>query len=356
MINPFNPTFGDVPPIFLDKNKQVNDLVKLIKESQFSRSFFVTGVRGSGKTAYLTQLAKQFKQDDNCYYVDLLNRNGILTSLAHKLDHQVHSKANRLFNSINSLSLGGVSVSREIEVPEVDEILEDLMSEIKQQGKFVVVTIDEVTNSKAIQDFAQVYNSLKRAEYPIYVVMTGLPDFILDIQNEDKLTFLLRSEKIVMMSLNAADMVNTYQKVFACSLTVANKMAQMTKGYSYGFQLLGWLYFEELNGREPTIEVLNEVKVQYQLKLFENAYQKILMGLSENDRQYLINVNDHCKFSDVVAKMKKTKGYVSQYRRRALERQLITPSGHGYVDYTLPFFGEYLKQTQNPDSVYYLGY
>ncbi|WEV39949.1 ATP-binding protein [Lactobacillus sp. ESL0681] len=355
MINPFNPTFGDVPNIFLDKNKQVRELVSLIKQSQFARSFFITGVRGSGKTAFLTQLAKKFQQDDQCYYIDLLNRDGILTSLAHKLDHQVHSQTNRAFRNINSFSFGSVSISREVEIPEVDEILDDLLKTVTQQGKYVVVTIDEVTNSKAIQNFAQVFSSLKRAGYPLYVIMTGLPDIVLDIQNESKLTFLLRSEKLVMSELRVTEMITTYQKELTCSLAVAEKMAQITKGYSYAFQLLGWLCFEKHNSNFTAAE-LRLIIPQYQLQLFENAYQKIFMGLSENDRQYLLSVNDHQKFNDVVAKMHKSKGYVSQYRRRALERQLITVAGHGYVDYTLPYFGEYLKQTQNPDSVFYLGY
>lgn len=50
--NPFNPTFGDVPNIFLDKQKQVDEL---IQTSDFARSFFITGVRGSGKTSFLTK-------------------------------------------------------------------------------------------------------------------------------------------------------------------------------------------------------------------------------------------------------------------------------------------------------------
>ena len=47
-LNPFNPTFSDVPDIFLDRQKQVDDLIQTIKESTFARSFFVTGIRSSG--------------------------------------------------------------------------------------------------------------------------------------------------------------------------------------------------------------------------------------------------------------------------------------------------------------------
>ena len=74
--------------------------------------------------------------------------------------------------------------------------------------------------------------------------MTGLPELVLNIQNNKKLTFLLRSEKIVMTPLNNAAMVQTYQKVFDCPIEIAIKMAHLTAGYSYAFQLLGYLTFE----------------------------------------------------------------------------------------------------------------
>lgn len=35
MNNPFNPTFGDVPQIFLDTDSRINDLIKTIKNSSF---------------------------------------------------------------------------------------------------------------------------------------------------------------------------------------------------------------------------------------------------------------------------------------------------------------------------------
>lgn len=52
IIYPLNPTFGDVPKIFLDTDTRINDLISKIKTSDFARSFFITGVRGSGKTVF----------------------------------------------------------------------------------------------------------------------------------------------------------------------------------------------------------------------------------------------------------------------------------------------------------------
>lgn len=356
MTNPFNPTFGDVPTLFLDKNRQVDKLIKLIQESSFARSFFITGVRGSGKTAFLTRVSQQFQKDPNCYLVDLLNKGGILTSLARQLYGLSKPRVTQLFASIKSLSIGGVSISRDSEAPNVDQMLDQLMQHIADQQRYVVVTIDEVTNSKPIRNFAQVFSTLKRKGYPIFVLMTGLPDLVLDIQNDDKLTFLLRSEKINMTPLSIADISMTYQQVFKCSFTVAEKLAKMTGGYSYAFQLLGYLLFNQLDGQPLTKQAITQISPAFHSLLFENAYQKIFVSLSELDRQYLIAIAGHHKLAEVGKIMKKDKVFVSQYRRRAIERHLVEPSGYGYVRYTLPHFDEYIQQIQNPDSPYYLGY
>ena len=159
-----------------------------------------------------------------------------------------------------------------------------------------------------------------------------------------------------MTPLQKAEMISTYAQVFNCSTQLASKLAQATAGYSYAFQLLGYLLFEHCQGKTPTIHDYQAVFPQYQLYLFDNAYQKIFASLSEMDRRYLIAIQGNQKLQTVCEIMGKDKIYVSQYRRRAIERGLVLPSGRGFVKYTLPCFDQYVSEVQNPDSAYYLGY
>lgn len=48
----------------------------------------------------------------------------------------------------------------------------------KKNSHYVLVVIDEVDNSQPIRSFAQIFNELKRHGFPIFVLMTGLPDLI----------------------------------------------------------------------------------------------------------------------------------------------------------------------------------
>lgn len=352
--NPFNPTFGNVPPIFLDKQHVINDLIDEIRNG-YPQPFFVTGVRGSGKTSFLTRVTQILRQDPNCYCVNLINEAGILTNLAQKLYRQHGSKLSKIFDVFESVKIGAVTLSRHQEAYNVEEILTELMQSIQKQGKYVVITIDEVNDSQPIRSFAQQYNDLKREDFPIFAIMTGLPDLVLDLQNNDRLTFLLRSRKIVMQPLNNQDMENAYQDVFGNDFAVAHRMALLTKGYSYAFQLLGDIYYRYLQRNQITASLTNldNILAQYQITLFNNAYQKIFAGISDVDRKYLVTILNHPKLSDSAQAMQKSISYVSQYRKRMIDRNLVQPSTYGKVQYTLPLFDQFIKATQDPNSEFF---
>ena len=62
-MNPFNSTFGDVPKIFLDISKQINIVIKVLEElvSPYQITI-VYGLRGSGKTTFLSDISNQMSK------------------------------------------------------------------------------------------------------------------------------------------------------------------------------------------------------------------------------------------------------------------------------------------------------
>ena len=355
--NPFNPTFGDVPQIYLGRNPP-EELAELISTSKFARSFFITGVRGSGKTAFMTEVEHLLKQDSHCHCIDLINDQSLLTSFVNRLEEIGTSKFAKVFNKAKDISASGGGITFTDPSDQSNEIANHvmkLMQIIKDQHHYVVVAIDEVTNDKMIRQFAQVFNALKRQGMPIFILMTGLPGLILDVQNEDKLTFLLRSEQRVMTPLQASNIAITYRQIFNCDPAVASKMAQMVSGYSYAFQLLGYLVYQQFRQDQVvTMALLDQIKADYLALLFDNAYLKTFEELSENDQRYLVAIHGNKRLSEVAEVMGQNLSYVSQYRRRAISRHLVVPASYGRVKYVLPYFGDFIAATQNPDSMYYM--
>ena len=122
MKNPFNPTFGDVPQLFIDKGKS-EKLVELIQNSEFARSFFITGVRGSGKTSFMSKVMRDFSKDKNCYAINLINKEDMIETLCSKLTNAIQ----RVHGTIEAVSVSGISVKTSISEMSNEERLENLL-------------------------------------------------------------------------------------------------------------------------------------------------------------------------------------------------------------------------------------
>ena len=75
--------------------------------------------------------------------------------------------------------------------------------------------------------------------------MTGLYDNIHNLQNE-KHTFLYRAPKLQLRLLNIRLMAGSYSRTLGgVSAETARKIAQLTKGICFCFQVLGYYAFQE---------------------------------------------------------------------------------------------------------------
>lgn len=184
--------------------------------------------------------------------------------------------------------------------------------------------------------------------------MTGLPKNIPELQNDKTLTFLLRSCRIELPLLNRVTVQYSYSKTFASadkkiSLPVLKRMTELTNGYSYAFQLLGWFVW---NNSKANIDdgVINSCMDRYKELLYRNASAKIYEEVSQMDRRFMRTM---AEYSDAVVPMKfisdtlsKKPDYVSTYKRRLIQDSIIQVQGYGNVEFALPPFKNYVIEFQ----------
>ena len=232
--------------------------------------------------------------------------------------------------------------------------LTQALSKLKKRKRKLLLAIDEVAPTKEVVQLAALYQSMIRQGYPVAMVMTGLPNQVSELQNNAVLTFLLRSGRIELAPLNLLDVQNRYQTAFAkgerqLSTALAQRLAVLTKGYAYAFQLLGYLLWE--TGVEVLDDqVLDQVLPTYRYQLYRNAYTKIYQELSPIDRQFILamaQVNaDKVAIGQIRQALQKPSNYIANYRRRLIDDQVIRPTKYGYVTFTLPLFGDFIRENQ----------
>jgi hypothetical protein len=188
--------------------------------------------------------------------------------------------------------------------------------------------------------FASEYGRWLRADYPVYLVCTGLYENIREVSNVKNLTFFQRATTIKTEPLNAFRMAEMYKKNLAIDSKEAKAMARITEGYAYAFQKLGALYFKKKKS-----ETLENIIPDLKAELFAYSYEKVWEEMTEGDRFLagLIADKQEYKREEVLQLMGDKASNYSMYRDRLLKRGLIE-SRHGYISLSLPFFGDYIKE------------
>lgn len=341
MTNPYTLTFGKEPIQHISRVFQRNEILEAFTAKEPSQQIFIiTGVRGSGKTVLMTEISKELKRRDEWIVIELNPETDLLQSLGAKLYSEKPLK--EMFESLNiSLSLFGISaeIKPKPQIVDIETAIGKMLDYIKKKGKRLLINIDEVTNNKCIRKFASAFQIFVRQDAPVFLLMTGLYENISDLQDVNNLTFLYRAPKCALKPLNMSAVIQNYQKVIKVSENTAKEMAVMTKGYSFAFQVLGYLTFSH-NGD------YHAVIYEYRQYLEEYVYEKLWSELSQKDKEivYAIANCPSGKIKEIREFAGISTNSFNPYRDRLIKKGIINGESRGYLTFTLPFFDEFARQ------------
>lgn len=339
MSNPFTLSFGKKPAQFISRITQTNEIVENFRADVPSNQIYMlTGVRGSGKTVMMTTVSNIIAEDNNWITLELNPARDLLQSLAAKLYgipelHTLFLKAKFDFSAFGL----GVSIENAAPVTDIETAISLMLGVLKEEGKRLLITIDEATNSDNIRVFASSFQIFLRQDYPVFLLMTGLYDNLYDLQNEKSLTFLYRAPKIVLDPLNYTAVKKHYMDIFGLSVQDAEYMALLTKGYPFAFQVLGYLTWNHEGDYEAVID-------EYEQYLSEFVYDKIWSELSQKDRIVARGIAevDGGKIKDIRERLGMETNEFNPYRKRLIKKGILSGEMRGYVYFTLPLFDEYV--------------
>ncbi len=129
----------------------------------------------------------------------------------------------------------------------------------------------------------------------------------------------------------------------------AISLSKLTKGYSYAYQLLGYLMYES-NKKELDSEILKE----FDKYLREYVYEKIYYNLLYNEKIIInaVSANEEIRVSDILKITKIKKENFSQYRDKLIKKGILISVAYGKLEFILPRFKEYVKlQTEFEEDI-----
>lgn len=348
MNNPFTLIFGKEPKLLISNSSQFDSIKdSFLSDSPVKTAELITGVRGSGKTVMLTRLSKYFSALKDWIVVELNPETDMLEYLASIVYEQANMKF-RFLKKEFSFSFRGLSISLSGEKPvsNVVSLLEKMFEVIKKKGKKVLICIDDISSNRNVKTFVQQYQILIKKDYPLFLLMTGLYENVRSLQNKELLTFLYQSPSTRVGSLNRIEIADSFKKTLNVEKDVADKMAKLTNGYAFAYQVLGYVFFE--SGKT---ELDERILKEFDNRLREYVYEKIFFDLPDNE-QKIVNALadlDVGKVSEIMKAVKMKKESFSQYRDKLLKKGIISSNRWGEVSFTLPRFKEFILANREFD-------
>ena len=339
MQNPFSIMFGKEPPRMISRLSQSDLVIRTFtQESPANQIFMITGVRGAGKTVFMTNIANQFRKENHWVTVELNPAVDLLRDLASKLynDKSITELFKRAKINLSFLGIG-VGIENTEPITDMETAVTRLLESLKRQHKRLLITIDEVSNTQEMKIFASAFQILVKKDLPVFLLMTGLQENIDALQNNDILTFLHRAPKIHLSALDMGSIADSYREVFHLNVEQSRYMARITKGYPYAFQVLGYYTFENNGDYKAAVPACKQYLNEY-------VYDKIWSELSRNDRKILYHLTQ-CKdgsIAELREKMDMKPNELSPYRSRLIKKGLINGEERGYMRFVLPFFEDYV--------------
>lgn len=337
--NPYTLLFGVEPEQVISRLAQSSVIVDSFgRDHPVQQVYMITGIRGCGKTVFMTEIANRLKKNDRWIVLELNPQTDLLEGFASKLSSE--NSLAEIFHlaKINLSFLGlGVELSGVAPITNIETAITKMLEAIQKKGKRVLITIDEVSNSKNMRIFASAYQIFVRQRLPVFLLMTGLYENVQELQNEKSMTFLYRAPKVELRPLNLDSIAKSYSRTLSVDQHSAIKMAHLTKGYSFAFQVLGY-YSWEVGGNYTAI------LEDYRHYLEDYVYEKLWSELSRTDHlvAYAIACSSTGKVSEIMEALKMEKNYFSNYRSRLLKRGLVNGEPRGYLSFTLPMFEKFV--------------
>jgi hypothetical protein len=357
MKNPFNPSFGVRPEQFLGRDDVVDSFINAISNKNDPwRSTLLIGVRGSGKTATLTQIQTK-AMDKDTFVVSVSPEADFLDNILGQLHKQMSKSKLKGLPRLKSISLSyGISISLEQSdnMPAFTKTfryqITEMLDIVKKSGKDVIFLIDESQkHSEDLRTFIGTYQHLIREEYPICLIMAGLPEVVSEILNDSVLTFFRRANQVLLRNVGISLVRQVYKNVFIntsrnLSEPLLEDAAECTYGYPYLIQLIGYYLWENIKNGYCG-DLIAQVLVEAKDRLFRNVHQLVYDKLSPKDKEFLFAMVDDYGMSlnkDIITRLGKGKSYVSMYRARLISRGIVASKGYGTLEYSYPYMREFL--------------
>ncbi|PWG58898.1 ATP-binding protein [Bifidobacterium catulorum] len=382
-MNPFKPTAGKMPPILIGRQPIIDDFSEALDNGVGApgRIMLVTGQRGFGKTVMLTEF-RRIAKSHGWETIGETASEGLVTRLLQALSPTTGMRLNQADISpsigiagVATASIGQAHFSVAANPLTLRNALNKRLASRKiAKGKGILITIDE-TQAATHEDLVAIATAIQHViadgdenntpeadRKGVAIVFAGLPYMVNELLDNKVTTFLRRALRRELDDVPTPDVKNAFMETVvesgkAIDERVALTAAVKSGGYPYMVQLIGYYMWQSAQRRGSTTITIADVDTGMAdaLLAFDDAVcAPALDGTTSAERLFLDAMAQDSpaptQVSDIAARTRRSRSWVSKYRSILIKDRLIRASGHGRLTFAVPHLGEYLKSIRQDSS------
>jgi hypothetical protein len=370
--NPFAASFGVDPPLLVGRDGLLAEFAEALDDGPGAtgRATLYTGARGTGKTVMLNAV-EDLARARGWLVISETATAGFARRITEQhlprllRDFDPKAVAHRLRGITGPMGVGAVAwetVERHIVQAGLRTQLELLTDVLADHGTGVLLTLDEIHHDRIaeLRDVAVAVQHSFREGRQVAFAGAGLASSVSDVVRDEVLTFLRRADRYHLGPVDRADVERGLRvPIEASGRTIGDEalavMVDGTGGYPFLLQLIGAQTWR-LHPDAPAVSVADARTgvARAGRKLGTLVHEPALADTTEVGREFLraMAVDDGpSRMADIRDRLGVDDNYASQYRLRLIAAELIAPVRRGYVDFTLPYLREYLRDhPQDPTA------
>lgn len=385
-INPYAPGAGTRPPLLAGRDQEIEAysiLLDRLTRGSAAKSMIVTGLRGVGKTVLLNAfedtsierdwVAASLELDEDSSFPEAIVRSVRRALLELKPTKKAAEQVRLVLGGLGTFSLkeptGFELTYTPSAKPTQDALGEDFVDVLvalgevaEAKGRGVAFLLDEVQHASA-RDFGPFTVGLHRISQrslPITCVAAGLPSLPALAGRAksyaERLFDYPRIQRLKKADADAALAGPARSLKVAWDQDALDHVFKQTSGYPYFLQEYGKYTWDVANdGRITGADARAGGRIA-QNRLDEGFFRVRLEGRATPAERGFLYAMTSCagppySIADVTRALGKSdQRSLSMRRNRLIQKGLIYAPEHGFVDYTVPRFAEYLAR-QDPDLI-----
>ena len=355
--NPFTPTFGEVPLHMAGREALLGELSLAFKSTHRHPNLTtaITGARGTGKTALLSTAANEAEKLGwiavrTVALPGMLN--DIFITARRASAHLVSSGVSKKLSGIEIGQVVSVQWENEKELSSWRSNMSDLLDELAKQDIGLLITVDEVQPKLSeMVRLAAIYQLFVTEGRKVSLLMAGLPNNILQIENDKTVSFLRRAQKYQLGRIPDYDVKDAMKRTIEESgRTIAeaslDEAVAAADGFAYMMQLVGFRIWnqhpdEHEITREDTADGIKLALQEFRDRIVRVTYD----ALSAGDKRFLqvmATSDKDLTISEIAEQLGKTQSYATQYKNRLLGQGVIGESSNRTLRFDLPQMKNYV--------------